>query len=71
MTEDKAIARHIDLYGKLFAEQVEHAGGWPKSFTFPEPASDIERKALRLFIDEVEQTTGAEVIFSHRGTATV
>jgi hypothetical protein len=61
MSDDTAIAEHIALYGKLMAEQVERVGGWPATFTFPEPASESERQALRLFIQEVKQTTGADV----------
>lgn len=61
MNDDAAIARHIEHYGKLFAEQVERAGGWPAQFTFPEPASDAACEALRLFVEEVELTTGAEM----------
>ncbi len=49
------------------AEQVERAGGWPESVVLPEPRNDIEREALRLFIGEVADTTGATVRISHPG----
>jgi hypothetical protein len=59
--DDSEIAGHITCYGALFAEQVKRAGGWPKKFTFPEPTSDTQREAFRLFAEEVEQTTGVTV----------
>ena len=36
-------------------------------FTFPEPTGDSEREALRLFIEDVRETTGAKIVFAHRG----
>jgi hypothetical protein len=62
--DDSEIAQHIERYGALFAQQVERAGGWPKKFTFPEPETDAEREAFRLFAEEVEQTTGVTVKLS-------
>ncbi len=63
--DDEEIARHIQRYGMLLAQQVEQAGGWPKKFKFPEPVTEAEREALRLFVREVEETTGATVKLSH------
>jgi hypothetical protein len=65
MADDEAVARHIEGYGLLLAQQVEKAGGWPKKFHFPEPATDAEREALRLFTQEVEATTGVVVKITH------
>jgi hypothetical protein len=59
--DDTEIARHIERYGLMVAQQVEQAGGWPATFKFPEPVTDAEREALRLFVLEVEQTTGVRV----------
>ncbi len=58
---DEAIAACITRYGAALAAQVEQAGGWPAKLVLPEPADDIEREAMRLFVDEVEATTGAAV----------
>jgi hypothetical protein len=65
MAEDEAIARHIAGYGLMLAQQVEKAGGWPKKFRFPEPVTDAEREALRLFMQEVEATTGVATKVTH------
>jgi hypothetical protein len=65
MTDDEAVARHIEGYGLLLAQQVEKAGGWPEKFRFPEPTTDAERQALRLFMKEVEATTGAAIKITH------
>ncbi len=61
MTDDETIARHIQGFKLLLAQQVEQAGGWPQVFRFPEPATDAEREALRLFIQVLQTATGAEI----------
>jgi hypothetical protein len=60
------ISSFICQYANSFAEQVEKVGGWPVSFTFPEPQDDNEREAFRLFIAEVERATGQTVRFTSK-----
>jgi len=62
----KAISKQIGIYTALFQQQVERAGGWPAKFIFPDPANDIEREALRLFVEEVKKTTGAPIKVTHK-----
>ena len=44
------VAKQVAAYTKLFEAQVEVADSWPEKFHFPEPATDIEREAMRFFI---------------------
>jgi hypothetical protein len=66
MTEEELISSFICQYANSFAEQIEEAGGWPVSFTFPEPRDNDEREAFRLFIAEVERATGQTVRFTSK-----
>jgi hypothetical protein len=65
MADDEAVARHIEGYGLLLVQQVEKAGGRPEKFRFPEPATEAEREALRLFVQAVEATTGVAIEITH------
>lgn len=70
MTRDDLIAAHLERLSLSLADQAQQAGGWPKSFVFPEPADDTEREALRLFVRELEQATGIAVRYTTgRGSA--
>jgi hypothetical protein len=65
MTDDEEIADALlRLYPRIFIEQVHEAGGWPVSFTFPEPATGTEREAFSLFIAALEHETGKKVNFT-------
>lgn len=63
MTNPDQIAAHLRQLSLCLVQQVEQAGGWPDRLTFPAPADDAEREALRLFITELEQETGVPVQF--------
>jgi hypothetical protein len=58
-----AIVSHTQRYSTLFAEQVRQAKAKnvPVQFTYPEPANDIEREALRLFFEELAQILGVPI----------
>ncbi len=58
---DSEIARHIERYGALLAQQVKEAGGWPATFRFPAPTTDTESEALRMFVRELEEAAGGTV----------
>jgi hypothetical protein len=66
MSDEELISLFIHQYADSFAEQVEEAGGWPVSFTFPEPQNDTQREAFRLFIGEIERATGQTVRFTSK-----
>jgi hypothetical protein len=65
--DDSEIAQHIERYGALFAQQVERAGGWPEKFSFPEPADEAQREALRLFTATLGDMTGTKITVQHKG----
>lgn len=70
-TEDEQkTAAYIERLTAMLQEQVKAANGWPASFVFPEPEDHVEREALGLFVELVEQETGARPKFTTKpGTA--
>jgi hypothetical protein len=64
ISDEELFYNLICQYADSFVEQVKHAGGWPVSFTFPEPQNSSQRWAFKLFIAEVEKTTGQTVRFT-------
>jgi hypothetical protein len=62
---DEAVTSQIRSYAKLFEAQVEVVHRWPDKFHFPEPSNDVERVAMRLFIDEIEQTMKTRIQLVH------
>lgn len=68
--DEAKTATYIERLTAMLQKQVEAVNGWPASFVFPEPENDAERKALALFLEMVEQETGARPKFtSEPGTA--
>jgi len=61
----EAVTSQIRSYAKLFEAQVEVVHRWPDKFHFPEPPNDVERVAMRLFIDEIEQTMKTRIQLIH------
>jgi len=57
---DENIAGHIKRLVGLFLDQVAATKdlAWPARFVFPEPQDDAERRALSLFLDDLENETG-------------
>jgi hypothetical protein len=60
-----AVARQLAAYTKLYHAQLEVTPEPPAQFHFPEPANDIERAALRIFIQTVEQKIGMPIKIVH------
>ncbi len=56
MTDADRIAAFIDRCTAALQEQVK--GGQVWNVVLPEPADDVEREALRLFLAELEQAVG-------------
>ena len=62
---NEAVASQVAAYAKLFEAQVEVTHSWPEKFHFPEPSNDIEREAMRFFIDEIERKMRTQVQIVH------
>ena len=60
-----AVTDQILGYVKLFAAQVEVSHTWPRKFHFPEPSNDVERVAMRYFIDELERKMNTRIELVH------
>jgi len=58
------VAQSMASYSQALIRQIGTVGGWPVSFTLPEPEDDAARYALRLVIATLEQETGNRVIFT-------
>lgn len=50
-----AVAHQLIAYTKLYHAQLEGTPAPPVQIHFPEPANDVEREAMRIFIQTVEQ----------------
>jgi len=61
----EAVTSQIRSYLKLFEAQVEVVHKWPDRFHFPEPSNDVERVAMRLFIEEIEQAMKTRIQLVH------
>jgi hypothetical protein len=61
----EAVASQIVAYIKLFEAQVEVIHAWPEKFHFPEPSNEIEREAMRVFINEVERKMNTHIQIVH------
>ena len=60
-----AVVRQFDAYAKLFQAQVEVTQEPPRRFHFPEPANEVERTAMRLLIEMVEEKSKTPVQIVH------
>ena len=61
----QAVILQVRAYTKLFEAQVEVTHSWPEKFHFPEPADNIEREAMRLFVEEVERKMPTRIQIVH------
>lgn len=59
--DPERIAAFISLCNEALKTQSEAAKSWPNPLILPEPEDGHERKALDLFIDELESATGRKV----------
>ena len=55
------ISAYIDLCNEALREQSKAAKSWPNPLILPEPENRHERKAVDLFMDELNSATGAKV----------
>ena len=63
-----SIAAYIKLCNEALQAQSKAAKGWPDPLILPEPENRHERKALDLFLEELESMTGVktQLQFQHR-----
>jgi hypothetical protein len=70
MTDEELISSFIYQYADSFGEQVEQAGGWPVSFTFPEPQNDNGARLSACSSRKVERASGQTVRFTSKPGST-
>jgi hypothetical protein len=56
------ISAYIDLCNEALEGQSKAAKGWPNPLILPEPENRHERKAVDLFMDELNTATASKVI---------
>ena len=60
-----AVAHQLIAYTKLYHAQLEGTPEPPVQIHFPEPANDVEREAMRIFIETVEQRSRTPIKIVH------
>jgi hypothetical protein len=64
-TSDNAIAAFIQRCTDELEQQAAACRGWPNPLRLPLPQDDAERQALKLWLQEVRQQTGATIRVDH------
>ena len=60
------VAAVMESYMLALQRQAQRAGGWPSPLRIAESANAVERAALRLFRDQLRETTGARINIDFR-----